>query len=190
MSRDVYQLERTFQVHFVSFISHHPFGVLVSLMQSCPQVSVWPSLGNWQIIFQNLKFIWEPHQVPPWGPCFESYWPLLAPSQLGYFLTSTIFNALVFWSGKVENMDCQCLFHLEKNPFFIPLRGRQILQLEVDPDLRSNSLMCAICKIPFLYSVRFIIWIFFLFSFFFFLVFLGPHPQHMDIPRLGVELEL
>ena len=185
-------------------------------MQSCPQVSVWPSLGNWQIIFQNLKFIWEPHQVPPWGPCFESYWPLLAPSQLGYFLTSTIFNALVFWSGKVENMDCQCLFHLEKNPFFIPLRGRQILRLEVDPDLRSNSLMCAICKIPFLYSVRFIIWIFFLFSFFFFffcfffcaillfvfffflgwfgggsnLLFLGPHPQHMDIPRLGVELEL
>ena len=28
------------------------------------------------------------------------------------------------------------------------------------------------------------------YSFFFFSVFLGPHLQHMDIPRLGVELEL
>ena len=28
------------------------------------------------------------------------------------------------------------------------------------------------------------------FFFFFFLVFLGPHPQHMEVPRLGVELEL
>ena len=26
--------------------------------------------------------------------------------------------------------------------------------------------------------------------FFFFLVFLGPHPQHMEVPRLGVESEL
>ena len=25
---------------------------------------------------------------------------------------------------------------------------------------------------------------------FFFSVFLGPHPQHMEVPRLGVELEL
>ena len=25
---------------------------------------------------------------------------------------------------------------------------------------------------------------------FFFFVFLGPHPQHMEVPRLGVELEL
>ena len=23
-----------------------------------------------------------------------------------------------------------------------------------------------------------------------FLVFLGPHPQHMEVPRLGVKLEL
>ena len=28
------------------------------------------------------------------------------------------------------------------------------------------------------------------FSFFFFFCFLGPHPQHMEVPRLGVELEL
>ena len=28
------------------------------------------------------------------------------------------------------------------------------------------------------------------FFFFFFLVFLGPHPQHMEVPRLGVESEL
>ena len=27
-------------------------------------------------------------------------------------------------------------------------------------------------------------------AFFFFLVFLGPHPGHMEVPRLGVELEL
>ena len=26
--------------------------------------------------------------------------------------------------------------------------------------------------------------------FFFFPVFLGPHPQHMGVPRLGVKLEL
>ena len=25
---------------------------------------------------------------------------------------------------------------------------------------------------------------------FFFLIFLGPHPQHMEVPRLGVKLEL
>ena len=28
------------------------------------------------------------------------------------------------------------------------------------------------------------------FFFFFFLVFLGPHLQHMEVPRLGVEVEL
>ena len=34
-------------------------------------------------------------------------------------------------------------------------------------------------------------WIFFVsFSFFFSFVCLGPHPQHMEIPRLEVELEL
>ena len=27
-------------------------------------------------------------------------------------------------------------------------------------------------------------------QFFFFLVFLGPYPQHMEVPRLGVESEL
>ena len=27
-------------------------------------------------------------------------------------------------------------------------------------------------------------------NFFFFFVFLGPHPQHMDVPRLGVKSEL
>ena len=27
-------------------------------------------------------------------------------------------------------------------------------------------------------------------SFFFFFVFLGPNPWHMEVPRLGVELEL
>ena len=26
--------------------------------------------------------------------------------------------------------------------------------------------------------------------FFFFFCFLGPHPQHMEVPRLGVELEM
>ena len=26
--------------------------------------------------------------------------------------------------------------------------------------------------------------------FFFFLIFLVPHPQHMEVPRLGVESEL
>ena len=26
--------------------------------------------------------------------------------------------------------------------------------------------------------------------FFIYFVFLGPHPQHMEVPRLGVELEL
>ena len=29
-----------------------------------------------------------------------------------------------------------------------------------------------------------------IFFFFFFFVFLGPHPRHMEVPRLGVELEL
>ena len=29
---------------------------------------------------------------------------------------------------------------------------------------------------------------FFFLSFFF--IFLGPHPQHMEVPRLGIELEL
>ena len=28
------------------------------------------------------------------------------------------------------------------------------------------------------------------FSFLFLFVYLGPHPQHMEVPRLGVELEL
>ena len=32
--------------------------------------------------------------------------------------------------------------------------------------------------------------LFFFFFFFFFSCFLGPHPQHMEIPRLGVESEL
>ena len=32
--------------------------------------------------------------------------------------------------------------------------------------------------------------LFFLFFFFFFFCFLGPHPQHTEVPRLGVPLEL
>ena len=32
--------------------------------------------------------------------------------------------------------------------------------------------------------------IYFIFIFFFFVFFLGPNPQHMDVPRLGVESEL
>ena len=31
---------------------------------------------------------------------------------------------------------------------------------------------------------------FFLFFFFFFFVFLGPHPRHMEVPRLEVQSEL
>ena len=31
---------------------------------------------------------------------------------------------------------------------------------------------------------------YFHFFFFFFLVFLGPHPRHMEVPRLGVKSEL
>jgi len=30
----------------------------------------------------------------------------------------------------------------------------------------------------------------FIYLFFVFLPFLGPHPWHMEVPRLGVELEL
>ena len=33
-------------------------------------------------------------------------------------------------------------------------------------------------------------WGFFGFWFFFFLPFLGPHPLHMEVPRLGVESQL
>ncbi|MBL0864785.1 hypothetical protein IBN19_04856 [Escherichia coli] len=36
----------------------------------------------------------------------------------------------------------------------------------------------------------FLFFIYFLFLFLVFLPFLGPHPQHMEVPRLGVELEL
>ena len=31
---------------------------------------------------------------------------------------------------------------------------------------------------------------YFYFYFFWLFVFLGPHPQHMEVPRLGVEREL
>jgi len=34
------------------------------------------------------------------------------------------------------------------------------------------------------------VWRFLLFFFFFFFCFLGPHPWHMEVPRLGVQLEL
>jgi len=34
------------------------------------------------------------------------------------------------------------------------------------------------------------VFLFFVFCFLFFFVFLGPHPRHMEVPRLGVELEL
>ena len=37
------------------------------------------------------------------------------------------------------------------------------------------------CRLPFSFLI---------FSFFFFFVFLGPHLQQMEVPRLGVELEL
>ena len=33
-------------------------------------------------------------------------------------------------------------------------------------------------------------YMYFLFFFFCFVSFLGPHPQHMQVPRLGVESEL
>ena len=31
---------------------------------------------------------------------------------------------------------------------------------------------------------------FFFFFFFFFFVFLGPHPRHMEVPKVGVKSEL
>ena len=34
------------------------------------------------------------------------------------------------------------------------------------------------------------VWVGFFFGFCFVLVFLGPHPWHMEVPRLWVELEL
>ena len=34
-----------------------------------------------------------------------------------------------------------------------------------------------------------VVW-FFVFLFFVFFCFLGPYPQHMEVPRLGVDLEL
>ena len=40
-------------------------------------------------------------------------------------------------------------------------------------------------------GVLFVGWlVFFVFLRFFCFCFLGPHPQHMEVPRLGVELEL
>ena len=35
----------------------------------------------------------------------------------------------------------------------------------------------------------YLVWVFFFF-FFVFLPYLGPHPQHIEVLRLGVELEL
>ena len=43
-----------------------------------------------------------------------------------------------------------------------------------------------LCKFSSLYSIFFLV----LLISFFFLVFLGPHPWHMEVPRLGVESEL
>ena len=34
------------------------------------------------------------------------------------------------------------------------------------------------------------IWLIFYFTIFCFFFFLGPHPRHMEVPRLGVQLEL
>ena len=38
--------------------------------------------------------------------------------------------------------------------------------------------------------LSFVILVIRFFFFFFFLVFLGPHPRHMEVPRLGVKSEL
>ena len=39
-------------------------------------------------------------------------------------------------------------------------------------------------------SATYVCWLKFFLFFFFFFVFFGSHPWHMEIPRLGVELEL
>ena len=39
-------------------------------------------------------------------------------------------------------------------------------------------------------SLRTTLLLLFFFLSFFFCCFLGPHPQHMEVPRLGVQLEL
>ena len=41
-----------------------------------------------------------------------------------------------------------------------------------------------------MFSDKEFVWNFLFFFFFFFLVYLGQHPWHMEVPRLGVELEL
>ena len=48
-----------------------------------------------------------------------------------------------------------------------------------EPSFR-NSVMCYWFKFTF----------FFFFFFFFFFLLLGPHPLHMEVPRLGVEWKL
>ena len=56
--------------------------------------------------------------------------------------------------------------------------------LATDLGLRSSQVL-GIHKRP---SILFVLPLSFLSFFFFFFVFLGPHPQHVEVPRQGMEL--
>ena len=45
-------------------------------------------------------------------------------------------------------------------------------------------------KVPNLHQLRLLFYSSPTFNLFFFLVFLGPNPWHMEVPRLGVQLKL
>ena len=65
--------------------------------------------------------------------------------------------------------------------------GRAAKETRVSSGLPTNPLTSLLIFLCFLTPVleEASLYIFFIFS-----PFLGPHPRHMEVPRLGVELEL
>ena len=72
------------------------------------------------------------------------------------------------FSREVENLD-----FYELSPIFIPWQLIQVLFKEYCPSDKNIKRAC-----------------FFVCLFFVFVFVLGPHPPHMEVPRLGVQSEL
>ena len=70
------------------------------------------------------------------------------------------------------------------------LMKRFLFSESINNDLISSFFSLIIWRTTLVFLFLFLFFFFFcFFFFFFFLSFLGLHPRHMDVPRLGVESE-
>ena len=116
--------------------------------------------------------------------------------------SGSVGSSLLFPSVEWDASSYACLSALGLQPAFMlllgiethrdsPIKGFNMTSREAQEEgKRFKDLRPALSQLQ-SYRETCLAWfLFFFFFFFFFLLFLGPHPRHMEVPRLGIESKL